>query len=340
MSASAGKVLLMPKGDYNSGTTYEVLDWVRYDSKAYVCKQTSTGNLPTNTTYWQLLVQDGASPATKMSYYDNGILGAKNLFEITAETQTTEGVTFTVGSDGKVTVTGTASANGAYLTLGTLTLEPGTYRKTGCPGTGTSSTYYLGGSNTGTDYGSGDTVTIASSVSASIVIAIEPNYAITESLVFEPMLVLDSDQDTTFRKFAMTNKQLTDRVMVLTSTAASLASDISDIQGDIDDIEGDIDDIQGDITDLQGDLDEYVGPSYANSAYKVVFDNLDNTYGYMICMDDKVGTYEPPLKGTGTSSGMKLTYTVGDKYTDITDGSTGNVATGSNGTPFYLRVMK
>ena len=59
MSASAGKVLLMPKGDYNSATAYAVLDWVRYQGASYVCKQASQGNLPTNTTYWSMLVQDG-----------------------------------------------------------------------------------------------------------------------------------------------------------------------------------------------------------------------------------------------------------------------------------------
>lgn len=60
MSASAGRVLLMPKGDYNNATTYSVLDWVLYNGKPYVAKQTTTGNLPTNATYWQLLF-DGAS---------------------------------------------------------------------------------------------------------------------------------------------------------------------------------------------------------------------------------------------------------------------------------------
>lgn len=71
MSASAGKVLLMPKGDYNSETAYSVLDWVRYQGAAYVCKQASTGNLPTNTTYWQLLTQDGGGTDENAYHFDD-----------------------------------------------------------------------------------------------------------------------------------------------------------------------------------------------------------------------------------------------------------------------------
>lgn len=56
MSASAGKVLLTPKGDYNASTTYSILDWVRYNGAVYVAKQTTTGNLPTDTTYWSLML--------------------------------------------------------------------------------------------------------------------------------------------------------------------------------------------------------------------------------------------------------------------------------------------
>lgn len=56
MSASAGKVLLTPKGDYNASATYSILDWVRYNGAVYVAKQTTTGNLPTDTTYWSLML--------------------------------------------------------------------------------------------------------------------------------------------------------------------------------------------------------------------------------------------------------------------------------------------
>ena len=60
MSSSAGKVLLMPKGEYNPVTTYYIYDVVYYETNnskgLYVAKQTTTGVAPTNTTNWQILI--------------------------------------------------------------------------------------------------------------------------------------------------------------------------------------------------------------------------------------------------------------------------------------------
>ena len=56
---SAGRVLLMPKGAYNPSTTYEILDIVSYNGSSYIAKGTTTGNLPTDTTYWQLSAYGG-----------------------------------------------------------------------------------------------------------------------------------------------------------------------------------------------------------------------------------------------------------------------------------------
>lgn len=56
MSASAGKVMPRPMGDYNAATEYKVLDIVTYNDRPYMAKQTTQGNLPTNTTYWMLLL--------------------------------------------------------------------------------------------------------------------------------------------------------------------------------------------------------------------------------------------------------------------------------------------
>lgn len=62
MSASAGRVLLIPKGTYDAATTYEMLDLVRYGKSTFVCKKTSTGNTPDSnqdTEYWQLIATSG-----------------------------------------------------------------------------------------------------------------------------------------------------------------------------------------------------------------------------------------------------------------------------------------
>jgi hypothetical protein len=48
-------------GAYNSGTSYVIDDAVSYNGSSYICKLASTGNLPTNTTYWDILAEKGAS---------------------------------------------------------------------------------------------------------------------------------------------------------------------------------------------------------------------------------------------------------------------------------------
>lgn len=62
-TATAGKVLLIPKGEYDATTQYKVLDWVLYQGRPYVAKQTTTGNAPIYAptpqnpdAYWQLLL--------------------------------------------------------------------------------------------------------------------------------------------------------------------------------------------------------------------------------------------------------------------------------------------
>ena len=60
--ATIGRVLLIPKGDYNGTTVYNMLDWVRHDGRAWVCKVNGTsGVVPSSSTpEWQLLAQDGS----------------------------------------------------------------------------------------------------------------------------------------------------------------------------------------------------------------------------------------------------------------------------------------
>jgi hypothetical protein len=50
---------IKPTGVYNALITYGVADSVSYLGSSYVCILASTGNLPTNTTYWQLLASKG-----------------------------------------------------------------------------------------------------------------------------------------------------------------------------------------------------------------------------------------------------------------------------------------
>ena len=84
---NAGRVLMIPKGDYSSGTQYSPLDVVLYEGDSYVCKQSSRGNAPTNTTYWQAMTDAmGAVDELKEALTDEvetrASLGAHNLWDL------------------------------------------------------------------------------------------------------------------------------------------------------------------------------------------------------------------------------------------------------------------
>lgn len=55
-----GRVAMLSKGEYSSIVTYENLDIVTYNGSSYVCIQDSTGNLPTDTEYFDILAEKGA----------------------------------------------------------------------------------------------------------------------------------------------------------------------------------------------------------------------------------------------------------------------------------------
>ena len=54
-----GNIKFNWKGTYNAGTAYAVDDVVSYNGSSYVCILASTGNLPTNTTYWNVMSEAG-----------------------------------------------------------------------------------------------------------------------------------------------------------------------------------------------------------------------------------------------------------------------------------------
>ena len=56
--ASAGRILIMPKGNYDSSATYEMLDMVYYNGTSWLAKKTATGIEPSeaNSEYWHNMV--------------------------------------------------------------------------------------------------------------------------------------------------------------------------------------------------------------------------------------------------------------------------------------------
>lgn len=55
MAQSAGKVMFRFRGEYNSETTYEILDIVTYDGSSYGAKKATLGNEPQDGEFWQTL---------------------------------------------------------------------------------------------------------------------------------------------------------------------------------------------------------------------------------------------------------------------------------------------
>lgn len=53
--ADAGRILIMPKGNYDANTEYEMLDLVYYNGGSWIARQTVKGIEPNdaNITHWQ-----------------------------------------------------------------------------------------------------------------------------------------------------------------------------------------------------------------------------------------------------------------------------------------------
>lgn len=71
-----GKILILPKGEYDKNQTYQPLDLVTRLGSAWLCKKTSKGIDPeTDTEYWMCLFE--IKLVHHLGYYgDDGALGA------------------------------------------------------------------------------------------------------------------------------------------------------------------------------------------------------------------------------------------------------------------------
>lgn len=63
------------KGVYVNTTAYLKDDAVSYNGSSYVALQNSTGNLPTNTSFWSILAQKGENGANPTVSSVNGLIG-------------------------------------------------------------------------------------------------------------------------------------------------------------------------------------------------------------------------------------------------------------------------
>ena len=87
--ATAGRILIMPKGSWASGTTYEMLDLVKRNGTSWLAKKTSVGIEPSeaNSEYWQDMfdmsilgtLDDKVLPTPIYMTNDNGVTDCNSL---------------------------------------------------------------------------------------------------------------------------------------------------------------------------------------------------------------------------------------------------------------------
>lgn len=124
--------------------------------------------------------------------------------------QTLNAVTWTANADGSATASGTASGSSQPFSPN-ITLPAGTYVISGCPSGGSSSTYFIrvlaynsGGTlvNNWSDYGSGATFTIDSTIDHIRVFASVNNGTTAPSGTWYPMIRLSSVSDASYAPYS------------------------------------------------------------------------------------------------------------------------------------------
>ena len=60
--AIAGRILIIPKGNWDANTDYEMLDLVRHGSASWIAKRANKGVEPSesNSDDWQVMAKDGS----------------------------------------------------------------------------------------------------------------------------------------------------------------------------------------------------------------------------------------------------------------------------------------
>ena len=151
----------------------------------------------------------------------NNVLGAKNLLPNNATSQTINGVTFTVNSDGSVTASGKATATAILYLLGSssayVNVEYTNCTISGCPSGGGNSYRIIvqqsldGSTATVTEADDGNGKYIGSTKYPYSRVYIRINSGQTcNNLVFKPMIRPASIADDTYVPYAMTNRELTE----------------------------------------------------------------------------------------------------------------------------------
>ena len=146
------------------------------------------------------------------------VLGAKNLLPNLASTRVINGVTFTVNSDGSISVTGKATATSVLYFSSDFYLPAGTYTLSGIPKVSdTTGKYqagisYINGSDLSTpvrDRGANsDLATFNLASAANVMAYLSINNGETVNFLYQPMIRPASIKDDTYVPFISTNRDL------------------------------------------------------------------------------------------------------------------------------------
>ena len=117
--------------------------------------------------------------------------GGKNLLQNTRTTQTINDVTFTINSDGTVSLSGTATATTIFDVNNFDFVAGNSYVMSGCPAGGTTSTYLLSIPGVGFDGGSGYTYSPSANATLPIRITVYSGTNVSGK-VFKPMVCLST----------------------------------------------------------------------------------------------------------------------------------------------------
>lgn len=140
--AIAGRVAIVPKGDWSANATYKRLDAVTYNNTLYFAKKNvPAGTVTSNTEYWtksivgSAVTADDALSPTSTNPVQNKVVTSNltdlkkettvNLLNPTLQTTTLNGVTCTNNGDGTYTLNGTATKLIDLDLTTSLTIENG-----------------------------------------------------------------------------------------------------------------------------------------------------------------------------------------------------------------------
>lgn len=202
----------------------------------YIPFYDASASAPKKSTWSNFVSKIKAKITEYVTWSINSIIGAKNFLNNIAVTSTIGNITFTVGSDKSVTISGT-SGEAEYSSLWlnqSVYLEAGVnYKLVGAPeGGGPSPQKWniqvvplSSTTSIAADYGSGAefTVDITGYYRARINTYPSQEY---DNLLFKPMIILSDDISTGFADYAMTNRELTenkvDKEMIIIDSSFDL----------------------------------------------------------------------------------------------------------------------